>query len=408
MPNRPQPHRILAAIGPGLLVAATGVGAGDLATAGFAGSRMGIAVLWAVALGALLKFALTEGIARHQLATNDTLLEGACRHLGRWVGVVFLVYLLPWSFFTGGALVNAAGAAAHAIVPVFERPAHDKVLFGIASSAAGLLLVWLGGFRVFERVMAACVAIMFLCVVLVGAWLLLAERAVGAAVVGLLVPRIPHDAAQPGSFHESLSWTLALLGGVGGTVTILCYGYWMREENRSGHADLRLSRWDLGVGYLATALFGMAMIVIANGTTIEGKGVALIARLGDHLGAVAGPVVRWGFLIGAWAAVASSLLGVWQSVPYLFADTLRIVSARRAPTSTDRSLEVKPERDRLDRTIPYRAFLLAIATLPLVTLWIDFKAVQKTYAIAGAFFLPLLAAALLVLNRRAVVGATLR
>ena len=42
-------------IGPGLLIAATGVGAGDLAGGAFAGSKLGVAVLWAVLLGAFFK-----------------------------------------------------------------------------------------------------------------------------------------------------------------------------------------------------------------------------------------------------------------------------------------------------------------------------------------------------------------
>ena len=49
-------------LGPGLLVAATGVGAGDLATAAFTGSHLGPAVLWAVLVGAALKFLLTERV----------------------------------------------------------------------------------------------------------------------------------------------------------------------------------------------------------------------------------------------------------------------------------------------------------------------------------------------------------
>ena len=40
-------------IAPGLLVAATGVGAGDLATAAFTGKQLGVAVLWAVLVGAI-------------------------------------------------------------------------------------------------------------------------------------------------------------------------------------------------------------------------------------------------------------------------------------------------------------------------------------------------------------------
>lgn len=89
----------LSVIVPGLLVAATGVGAGDLATASFAGSYLGVAILWAVVVGGLLKLVLTEGLARWQLATGKTLLEGLAHHVGPMVGWVFLPYLLLWSFF---------------------------------------------------------------------------------------------------------------------------------------------------------------------------------------------------------------------------------------------------------------------------------------------------------------------
>ena len=94
----------LTMIVPGLLVAATGVGAGDLATASFAGSQLGLAILWAVLVGGLFKFVLTEGLARWQLATGDTFLEGVAEHFGKVVGWLFLPYLLLWSFFVGLAL----------------------------------------------------------------------------------------------------------------------------------------------------------------------------------------------------------------------------------------------------------------------------------------------------------------
>jgi Mn2+/Fe2+ NRAMP family transporter len=62
--------------GPGIVIAATGLGAGDLIVAPVAGAKYGIAILWAAALGALLKFTLNEGLARWRLATGATLLEG--------------------------------------------------------------------------------------------------------------------------------------------------------------------------------------------------------------------------------------------------------------------------------------------------------------------------------------------
>lgn len=41
-------HSFLLMLGPGVLLAATGVGGGDLATATFVGGQLGTAVLWAV------------------------------------------------------------------------------------------------------------------------------------------------------------------------------------------------------------------------------------------------------------------------------------------------------------------------------------------------------------------------
>lgn len=50
--HRPRRSRSpLALLGLGLILAATGVGAGDLTTAGFAGSKSGPSVAWAVAIG---------------------------------------------------------------------------------------------------------------------------------------------------------------------------------------------------------------------------------------------------------------------------------------------------------------------------------------------------------------------
>ena len=57
-------------IGPGLLVAAAGIGAGDIVSSTMAASAHGLQLLWVVALAAFLKSFLNEGIARWQLATD--------------------------------------------------------------------------------------------------------------------------------------------------------------------------------------------------------------------------------------------------------------------------------------------------------------------------------------------------
>ena len=367
--------------GPGLLVAATGVGAGDLATAAFAGSHLGPAVLWAVVVGAALKLVLTEGLARWQLVTDETLLEGALGRLGWPARVFFIAYLLPWTFFVGAALISACGVTSHALVPVLETPQQGKVVFGLACSALGAVLALRGGYRLFGRVMSAAVGLMFVTVLVAAA--LVAEDW-SAIARGLVVPSIPDADGQ------GLGWTVALVGGVGGTLTILCYGYWIREEERAGVGELATCRVDLAVGYVVTAVFGLAMVVIGGTLGTEARGANLVVALGERLGERLGPAGRLVFLLGAWGAVFSSLLGVWQAVPYLFADFWRLV-ARRGRTA---------KADDLTRTRPYRAYLIAIATVPALALVYDFQRIQKLYAIVGALFLPLLAVVLLLLNGR--------
>jgi Mn2+/Fe2+ NRAMP family transporter len=386
--------RLLALIGPGLLVAATGVGAGDLATAAFTASKLGVAVLWAVVLGAFLKFVVNEGLARWQLATGETLLEGALQRLGRPVQYLFAVYFVLWSFFVGSALMSACGVAIHALVPVFPAAATGKVVFGVAASLLGVVLVRAGGFALFEKVMGLCIGLMFATVLLTA--VLLCEDW-GAVARGLLVPRIP-DAGG-----EGLGWTVALMGGVGGTLTILCYGYWIREKGRSGPHDLGLCRIDLATGYLVTALFGIGMVVIGSTIEVQGRGAGLVVSLADALTETLGSAGRWVFLLGAFGAVFSSLLGVWQAVPYIFADYWSIVVGGRDTGAG------APHSGVDTRGRPYRAYLLAIALVPMLGLFFSFREVQKVYAVFGALFMPLLAATLLVMNGRSDwVGPRLR
>ena len=145
-------------------------------------------MLWAAALGALLKFVLAEGLARWQIATGQTVLEGALLRLGRPLRWIFLLYLLPWTWFVGSALISACGGCSHALLPLLDDPVAGKVVYGAACSIAGLLLVRRGGFRVFERCMRVCIALMFVTVVVTASGLF--QQCSSWLSVGLRVTRL--------------------------------------------------------------------------------------------------------------------------------------------------------------------------------------------------------------------------
>ena len=133
------------------------------------------------------------------------------------------------------------------------------------------------------------------------------------------------------------------------------------------------------------------MIVIGSGVEIEGRGAGAALVLARELGLILGPAGRGVFLLGFWGAVFSSLLGVWQSVPYLFAD---FVSLSRGDGGAER-------RDiELSKTLAYKWYLIALSVAPLPLLWVSVQRVQLAYAVFGSLFMPLLAATLLIMNNR--------
>ncbi len=368
-------------------MAATGVGAGDLITASLAGSAVGLAILWAAVAGALLKWVLNEGIARWQMATSSTLLEGWVRHLGGAVRWVFFAYFLGWSYIVGGALINGCGVAGAGLLPLGD-PHTSKIVWGIIHSLVGLAVVWAGGFKAFEYVMSALTALMVATVLLT---VILIRPDWAAVAQGLVVPSLPKGGS---------GWLLGVMGGVGGTVTLLCYSYWIRERGRQGKRGVRESRFDLSVAYLLTAFFGAAMIIIGSRIHVEGRGDTVALTLAAQLAEVLGPPGKYIFLLGFWGAVFTSLLGVWQGVPYLFADFLRL---RRPPgAAAEGGADLRERRE-------YKAYLLALTFLPMSLLWLKVQSVQLVYGIVGALFMPFVALTLLILNNRVrLVGRDFR
>jgi Mn2+/Fe2+ NRAMP family transporter len=366
-------------IGPGLVMAATGLGAGDLIAASVAGARFGTAILWVAIVGAIMKYAMNEGLTRWQLATGSTLLEGWVQRLPKIISLYFFIYLLLWSFIVAGALIAATGLAAHALYPELSVEA-----WGILHSLLALLLVLIGRYALLERLMKFFMALMLLIVIICA---VLVAPGMSGIVSGLLVPSIPAG---------SVLFIFSVIGGVGGSVTLLCYGYWIRERNWTRREHLPRARLDLVVAYSLTGLFGVCIMIVTAGIqadVITGPGMVL--GVANHLESVLGPFGKWCFLIGFWSAVFSSMLGVWQGIPYLFADFVQQYTCRpQQPSSV------------ACRSAAYRGYLCYLAIPPMLLLLVNQPVwLVIIYAVAGAFFMPLLILLLLIMNnRRSWVG----
>ena len=384
MSNTPQKSApsvsFLKLAGPGLVVAATGIGSGDVVSATVGGARYGIVLLWAIALGAFFKFVLSEGIARWQLATGQTVIEGWAEHLHTSVKVLFGAYLVLWTVFVSSALTNACGLG-------FTNLTGGAVSRTTAASVhrfIGFVVVWLGGYGKFEKLMKILVGVMGFSILVCAAFTM---DQPGAALQGLVLPTIPGGSG---------TYVLSLIGGIGGSVTMLSYNYWMREEGMRGASWLSYVRGDVSVAYVFTAIFGMSIMLIANTAFFE-PGVALkdaeaVPRMAAFLGTVLGPFGVWAYGLGFWAAVFASLLGVWQSVPYLYADIYGVLKGL--------SVETREGLTKVTST-PYRLGLVFITLAPIPLAFTQAPLlVIVSYTVVGSLFVPFLAATLLYLNNK--------
>ncbi|MGG3571436.1 Nramp family divalent metal transporter [Bacillus gobiensis] len=362
----------LALMGPGLVVAATGVGTADLVTAIVAGTSFGMTFVWAIVVGAILKYFLNEGVGRWYLATGKTILQG-WHAMGKWATGYFGIYSVIWGFLYGATASLTCGLGMHSMFPVMPIWA-----WAMLHSLAGFLLVWTGRYLLFERVMTVLIGIMF--VTIIGTAFLFLPS-IGEFSYGF-VPRVPEG---------SLMLTLGLIGGVGGTITMASYGYWLQEKGWKGKGWVAVMRLDAKTAYVITSIFTLAALIIGAkflfGTGIEIKGDQGLLNLAQMLGDEFGAPLRWLFLIAFWSAAFTSLLGVWNGVPYLFADFIRTIRSKNDTT--------KPVAEK---DPAYRIYL-AWLTFPPMLIFFYGKPIELIilYGVLGALFMPFLATSLVIL-----------
>ncbi|MGW0701355.1 Nramp family divalent metal transporter [Streptomyces sp. NPDC002867] len=361
-------------IGPGIVVAATGVGAGDLVATLIAGSKFGYTLLWAAVIGCLVKISLAEAAGRWHLATGRTLFDG-WRSLGSWTTVYFVIYVVIWGFVYGAAAMSSSALPLDALFP----GTMDLKWWAVLCGLVGLVFVWFNRYAVFEKVMTVLVGVMFVVTVY------LAVRVtpnLGDAFAGL-APVLPDG---------SLIYTLGLIGGVGGTITLAAYGYWVNAKGWTDTGWMKVMRLDNRVAYLTTGIFVVAMLFV-GAELLHSSGVALakgdkgLLDLGDVLADRYGTVTAKLFLVGFFATSFTSLIGVWHGVSLMFADFVSNYRKRgEAATGTEVASGSR------EKSLPFRAYLLWLTFPPIALLFLDQPfGLVIVYGVIGAFFMPFLA-----------------
>ncbi|MDG4858490.1 Nramp family divalent metal transporter [Streptomyces sp. T-3] len=373
-------------IGPGIVVAATGVGAGDLVATLIAGSNFGYTLLWAAVIGCVVKISLAEAAGRWHLSTGRTLFDG-WRSLGVWTSWFFVAYVVIWGFVYGAAAMSSSGLPLQALFP---DVGWDLKWWAILTGLVGLVFVWFNKYEVFEKVMTVLVGVMFVVTVYLA---IRVTPNLGDAFAGLL-PVLPDE-------KDSILNTLGLIGGVGGTITLAAYGYWVNAKGWTNTGWMKVMRLDNRVAYITTGIFVIAMLFVgaellhASNVAIQSGDKGLI-QLSDILEQKYGTATAKFFLIGFFATSFTSLIGVWHGVSLMFADFVERVRASRAGADSVALTGEAVASGRRERSVPFRAYLLWLTFPPIILLFQGqpFRLIIL-YGVLGAAFLPFLAGTLM-------------
>jgi Mn2+/Fe2+ NRAMP family transporter len=361
-------------LGPGLVVAATAIGASHLVLSPTAGARFGYALLWVVVFAHLFKYPAFEFGPRYAVATGDSLLDGYARVPGPsgWALWVFLAGTLVQGVSVLAGVLGVAAAVAAAAVPGLPLPAWSLVL------GAGVALLLAGGG--FDG-LSALSKLMLLALAAMTAVAFLATPPPASAWTRLAVPAVPAG---------SLVLVAALLGWMPTGIDVsVWHSIWAleredewrrraraRSDDAGAAGALRVALLDMRLGYGLSVALGVmfvglgAEVLRPAGAVPRGADVAItLARLyTDVLGGWMLPV----FLVAAFFGMFSTTLGVMDGFPRAFAETV----TRLRP-------EAAPEERRL-----YWGFLVGTLALALAeTVLLPDPVVLVTVAAVASFLL---------------------
>ncbi len=389
-------------VGPGMVLAASIVGSGELIATTTLGAQVGFAALWIILVSCAIKPVVQAELGRYTIATGHTGLEGFNRVPGPRLGVSWVVWAwgltVTLTLLQVGGMYGGVGQVLHMLVPALPVTAWVGVCVIVT-----IALLLGGGYNRIER----------LAFVKVGLFTVLT---ICAAVVLLRLPDAvtPPDLARGLSFQlpaAGLATAIAVFGitGVGATELVM-YPYWCVEKGyarfvgprdsspawigrargwiRVMHLDILCSLVIYTMATIAFYLLGAGVlhrmgVIPADRDTIAVLSSIYTQTLGDW--------ALWLFYAGAVVTLYGTIFASSAAHARLFADAVRIAGGYA-------------REDGASRLRWRNRFVLVLAIVPALLYWFIESPVQMVVmgGVAQALMLPVIGAAAIYLRHRHV------
>jgi len=388
-PPRPR-HRVLRALGLGLITGAADDDCSAIGTYASAGAKLGPSFLWTAPVTFPMMVAVVYLSAKLGQVAGQGLFAVMRDHYPRWLLYVTLVGVMIGNTIEAAADLGGMAAALNLFVPL-------SIPWIVAGTAGVLVILQLWGSYTLIRNIFRWLALALLAYIPAA---LLAKPDVWAVLKGTLLPRLQFT-------QESLSLLVAVIGT---TLSAYLYTWQSNEEveeqiamgrhrlsQRRGASDaeLRTSWWDIVVG-MAFSNVIMYFIMLATASTLFPAGqtdINTAAEAANALQPLAGKAAGLLFALG--------VVGVgFLAVPIMISGTAYDLCQT---FGWHHSLHARPGEAK--------AFYTVIVLVTLVAVGLNFlgfnpmKALVWSGVVQGFSTPPLLLLIMLMTNNRTIMGA---
>jgi Mn2+/Fe2+ NRAMP family transporter len=387
-------------IGPGMILAASIVGSGELIATTTLGAQAGYTALWIILLSCLIKPVIQAEMGRYTIASGETGLESFNRVPGPRFKINWIV--LAWAVMTLMTMLQV-GAMFGGVAQVMNLiiPGVGVNVWVVIFLALTLALLFGGGYERIERLAVAQVGLFTLLTFL--AALLLIRRA------EYFSWRAFQDGLRFRLPGEGLSTAVAVFGITGvGAAELMMYPYWCLEKGYARFAGkrdetvawhqrasgwIRVMQIDLLASMVIYTMATLAFYLLGAGI-LHGMGLVpaasdMIAVLSHIYTQSLGSWSLWLFYAGAIAVLYSTIFSSTAANSRVFADLSRLLGFF-APGD-------------YARRVSYRNGFIVFLTVVPVTLYLLFESPVKMViagGVAQALMLPIIGIGTLFLRHR--------
>jgi Mn2+/Fe2+ NRAMP family transporter len=417
-------------IGPGLILAASIVGTGELIATTGLGAEAGFALLWLILLSCVIKVFVQVELGRYAITHGKTTLAAFNTLPGPRLGASWLCWFYMFMLVATQAQIAAmegtVGQAAHMAFPAASQwvasmfakvdPAwgtyletHSEYFWASVTTLAAIALLLSGGYHRLERVTTVLVAAVTLFTVVSVALLQWTQFRISMAQIesgfNLEVP----------AAAVALAFSAFGITGVGAS-ELVAYPYWCIEKGYARNAGprteddawahrargwtrvMQLDAWfSMVVFTVATIAFYLLGAAVLHPQGLHPKGPEMIPTLSRmYIQPLEGTPLaglrfwtRIFFLLGAWAVLFKTLYVATAANSRLTADFLELTGLWRQSGPIQRT-----------RVIHLFCVLYPCLALGFYYWHREPQAMIKIGGIAQALMLPLIAGAALFLRQR--------